>query len=49
MDFRTIEEERLWHYRSISELQIDLVLVFSNCMDYNDDDSPLCHTAKYVL
>ena len=48
MDFRTIEEERLWHYQSITELQLDLILVFSNCMTFNDTDSPLYHTAKYV-
>lgn len=46
MDFRTIEEERLWFYKSIAELQLDLILVFSNCMEYNDTDSPLYHTAK---
>ena len=49
MDFRTIEEERLWYYRSITELQHDLILVFSNCMEFNDTDSPLYHTAKYVV
>jgi Bromodomain len=48
MDFRTIEEERLWYYQSITELQLDLILVFNNCMEFNDTDSPLYHSAKYV-
>lgn len=39
MDFRTIEEERLLRYRSITELQRDLVLVFNNCFAFNDVDS----------
>lgn len=37
MDFRTIEEERLQMYRSIRELQQDLVLTFRNCMQFNPD------------
>jgi hypothetical protein len=46
MDYRTIEEERLWYYQSITELQADLFLVFNNCMEFNDPESPLYCTAK---
>lgn len=35
MDFRTIEEERLHYYKSIRELQDDLILTFENCKAYN--------------
>ena len=35
MDFRTIEEDRLPRYRSIRELQQDLMLVFNNCIYFN--------------
>jgi hypothetical protein len=35
MDFRTIEEERLQVYRSIAELQQDLILIFDNCIQFN--------------
>jgi len=40
MDFRTIEEERLLVYCSVEELQEDLILVFGNCINYNEQDSP---------
>lgn len=46
MDYRTIEEERLWYYQSITELQADLLLVFYNCMEFNEPDSPFYHTAR---
>jgi Bromodomain len=46
MDFRTIEEERLKVYKSITELQEDLVLVFRNCMEYNKPGSELFETAR---
>ena len=39
MDFRTIEEERLPIYESISQLQEDLILVFQNCVDFNGKDT----------
>ena len=39
MDFRTIEEERLPIYESISQLQDDLILVFRNCVDFNGKDT----------
>ena len=39
MDFRTIEEDRLPRYRSIQELQQDLMLVFNNCMAFSNDAS----------
>jgi Bromodomain len=48
MDFRTIEEERLLYYSSITQLQDDLILVFQNCMDFNEPDSPVYETARYV-
>jgi superfamily I DNA/RNA helicase len=48
MDFRTIEEERMLYYTSITELQDDLILVFRNCMDFNEPDSPVYETARYV-
>mmetsp|Transcript_45051 Transcript_45051/g.109545 ORF Transcript_45051/g.109545 Transcript_45051/m.109545 type:complete len:2276 (-) Transcript_45051:82-6909(-) len=35
MDFRTIEEERLHAYRSIRDLQNDLILTFQNCCTFN--------------
>lgn len=49
LDFRTIQEERLQLYHSIHELQDDLILVFSNCMNYNVPDSDLYLVAQYVL
>ena len=36
MDFRTIENERLDDYTSITELQDDLILTFRNCCVYNE-------------
>jgi hypothetical protein len=36
MDFRTIEEERLQVYRNIAELQQDLILIFDNCIAFNE-------------
>ena len=35
LDFRTIQEERLPRYRSITELQNDLITVFHNCIVFN--------------
>ena len=49
MDFRTIEEDRLQLYHSIADLQEDLILVFSNCMNYNVPDSDLYVIAQYVF
>ena len=46
MDFRSIEEDRLSDYKSINELQDDLVLVFSNCMEFNEPGSPLYDHAR---
>ncbi|GAX10550.1 bromodomain and WD repeat domain containing protein 1/3 [Fistulifera solaris] len=40
MDFRTIEEERLPRYRSIQDLQRDLMLVFNNCILFNQEQLP---------
>ena len=39
MDFRTIEEERLPRYRTIGELQQDLMLVFNNCIAFNQSQN----------
>lgn len=39
MDFRTIEEERVHSYTSITQLREDLILVFENCITYNGAES----------
>ena len=39
MDFRTIEEERIHYYTSITELQDDLILIFQNCIRFNSASS----------
>jgi bromodomain-containing protein 8 len=49
MDFRTIEEDRLPVYRSIRELQKDLVLVFTNCIKFNEQGSELASFARVML
>lgn len=46
MDFRTIEQVRLSSYKSITELQDDLILVFRNCMEYNEPGSPVYAAAR---
>lgn len=46
MDFRTIEEERLLRYTSIQELQQDLMLVFNNCMAYNEGENSIHSSAR---
>jgi hypothetical protein len=46
MDFRTIEEERLPVYRSIRELQADLLLTFQNCMRFNPKGTDFWELAK---
>jgi WD40 repeat protein len=48
MDFRTIVEERMPMYQSIQELQDDLILVFRNCIEFNNNDpsSPYVGLAK---
>jgi len=45
MDFRTIQEERMPAYRSIRELQQDLLLVFRNCILFNEEGSPYAELA----
>lgn len=35
MDLRTIEEDRLPTYRSIRDLQQDLLLIIENCFTFN--------------
>lgn len=47
MDFGTISERarnQNW-YRSVNALQDDLVLVFGNCLTYNEPDTPFAHLA----
>ena len=46
MDFRTIREDRLPWYKSADELRDDLLLVFGNCIAYNDDDSEFSAMAR---
>ena len=46
MDFRTIEEDRLPVYRTIGELQQDLMLVFNNCLSFNEGDNELSAMAR---
>jgi hypothetical protein len=41
LDLRTIEEERIYQYRSIQELQNDLNLMFVNCCTFNQAGSEL--------
>jgi len=41
IDFRTIEEEKLPHYSKISQLQVDLIQVFKNCVEFNGESSDL--------
>lgn len=48
MDFRTIDLERLDAYESIAELQDDLILVFRNCMDFNEPETDFHNIARYV-
>lgn len=49
MDFRTIEEERIHYYTSITELQDDLILVFSNCILFNGQMSEYGQFAQEML
>ncbi|KAG7365261.1 serine/threonine protein kinase containing WD-40 repeat domain [Nitzschia inconspicua] len=41
MDLRTIEEERMHAYTSISQLQDDLILMYNNCCKFNGPASVL--------
>ena len=43
MDLRTIDEERIHLYESITMLQEDLILMFRNCCTFNAPDSDLWH------
>jgi Bromodomain len=49
MDLRTIMEDRVHRYRSIRELQQDLLLVFDNCIAFNEDGSVLHDTAATMI
>jgi len=46
MDFQTIEKKRLRSYRSITELQGDLMLVFNNCIVFNQSKNDYGDYAK---
>jgi Bromodomain len=46
MDFRTIEEERIQYYSSITELQDDLICIFSNCIKFNGEMSDYAQFAQ---
>jgi len=46
MDFRTIREEGLPAYESVSHLKRDLMLTFHNCMVFNEADSPYYQLAE---
>jgi hypothetical protein len=46
MDFRTIEEECLPMYRSIRELQNDLIKVFHNCIIFNGESNEFGQLAQ---
>ena len=46
MDFRTIQEERLPYYQSITELQDDLLQVFENCIKFNGATSDFGKQAR---
>ena len=49
MDFRTIEEDRIHYYSSITELQKDLTLVFGNCIKYNGTLSEFGQFAQQLM
>lgn len=49
MDFRTIREDRIQLYRSITDMQEDLILVFGNCMTFNEEGSALETYARSFL
>lgn len=49
MDFRTIEEERVNYYNSITELQDDLILTFQNCILFNGEMSAYGRFAADML
>lgn len=46
MDLRTIEEERMHTYASITHLQDDLILMYRNCCSFNGVESSLWEYAK---
>lgn len=49
MDFRTILEERVQQYQSIRQLQEDIVLVFGNCMEFNEESSVFYDAARTMM
>ena len=49
MDFRTIEDERVPSYQSITEFQDDLILVLGNCLDYNEPSSAFYKIASNLM
>lgn len=49
MDFRTIVEDRVHIYQSIQQLQEDLLLVFDNCVVFNEEGSQYHDTATTMI
>ncbi|GKY96173.1 hypothetical protein MPSEU_000577100 [Mayamaea pseudoterrestris] len=49
MDFRTIREDRLPWYHSADQLRVDLLLIFDNCIAYNEDDSEFAALARLMI
>ena len=48
MDFHTIIHKRMKAYRLVSELQDDLILIFTNCLTFVEDGSYYEKYAMYV-
>ena len=49
MDFSTIIEDRMQEYRSIKELQHDLLLIFQNCIKFNGQFSEYGRLARTMM
>jgi hypothetical protein len=46
MDLRTIDEIRIFEYKSIQEMQQDLILMFQNCCKFNETGSEIWNYTK---
>ena len=49
MDFRTIEESRMYSYTTLSDLKQDLGLIFQNCIRFNGASSEAGQIAQKML
>ena len=49
MDFQTILHVRIGQYESIRNAQEDLVLVFANCMEFNEEGSVFHDAASTMM